>query len=67
MIMKYKLWKTRHRSLHLPPQASCLLLEKPLSKSESTLKPKQEFSARELDEHRFINKDLLVLGGWVIF
>ena len=46
-----------HQSLKYLPQASSLLLEKPLQKSKSILKLEREFSAMEFDEGDFPRKN----------
>ena len=59
MIIKIQIIKTCHRSLQRAPQTIGLLLEKPLLKSESLLKPEEEFSAVEFEEGEFTTGEFI--------
>ena len=53
MIIKILIIETRYQSLQRLSETSSLLLEKPLSKKESSLKPQGEFFAVNLEEGEF--------------
>ena len=53
MIIKILIIETRYQSLQRLSETSSLLLEKPLSKKESSLKPQGEFFAVNFEEGEF--------------